>query len=308
MYNKILVPLDGSDVAECVLPHVEAMAMSNDEIDITFLYVVTPLDTPLTSHEFKERIESEAVSAAHDYLKRIISKLTCLGKAHSRVILGRSAETILDYAEENDIDLIVMASHGLSGVSRWIRGSVVDKVLHESTVPVMRIRASAPRIPFYKEGQKMVVLVPLDGSELAETVLEHAKELAEQFGTQSVDIVLLRVCELFSHPHLHYPPPMSLSWDEYLKYETQKCKQICLSYLSGVKKRFKGEGIDVRTVVPVGSPAEAIVEYVNKKPVSLIVMSTHGRTGIGQWAFGSITNKVMKGTSTPALLIRCSNQ
>ena len=308
MYSKILVPLDGSDVAECVLPHVEAIAKNENKIDITFLYVVAPLDKILAGHEFKTKIESEAISAAQDYLKRVISKLKYKEKMHSKVILGRSAETILDYAKENNIDLIVIASHGSSGVGRWIRGSVADKVLHESTVPILRIRASAPRIPFYKEGQKMVVLVPLDGSELAETVLEHVEGLVRQFGTQSVDIVLLRVCELFSYPHRHYPPPMSLSWDEYLKYETKKCKQLCLTYLSRVKKRIKREGLNVRSVAPVGNPAEAIVEYVNKKPVSLIALSTHGRTGISQWTFGSVATKVIRGTSTPVLLVRCNNK
>ncbi len=308
MYSEILVPLDGSDVAECVLPHVEAIATRNNAVGITFLYVVPPLDMPLVKHEFKSRIESEAKSGAKDYLRKLVSGLKYKERAHGQVIFGKAADSILDYAAENKMDLIVIASHGLSGIGRWIRGSVADKVMHESTVPILRIRASSPRTPFYKEGQKMVVLVPLDGSELAETVLVHVKELARQFGIQSVDIVLLRVCELFSHPHLHYPPPMPLSWEEYLKYETKKCKEICLTYLADVRKRLKKEGLNVRLEVPVGSPAEAIVEYVNRKAISLIVISTHGRTGIGQWAFGSITNKVMRGTSTPALLVRCTNQ
>ena len=102
MYSKILVPLDGSDVAECVLPHVEAIAMSNDKIDITFLYVVTPLDALLVGHEFKTQIESEATSAAQDYLKRLVSKLKYMAQAHSKVVLGKTAETILDYAAENN--------------------------------------------------------------------------------------------------------------------------------------------------------------------------------------------------------------
>ncbi len=304
MYSKILAPLDGSGIAECILPHVEAIATKNDAVDVTFLYVVEPLNTPLTDPEFKSLIESKAKSAADRYLKELIRGLSYKERAHGKVILGKAADSILDYSAESKMDLIIMASHGLSGIRRWVRGSVADKVLHESRIPVLRIRANAPRTAFYTEGQRMTVLVPLDGSELAEVKLNHVRELAEQFGAQSLDIVLLRVCELFSQPHLHYPPPMPLSWEESLKYETKRCKEICLTYLNGVRKRLRKDGLSVRLAVPVGNPAEVIVEYVSKNPVNLILLATHGLTGLGQWAFGSVANKVIKGTSTPVFLIR----
>ena len=306
MYSKILAPLDGSGIAECILPHVEAIATKNDAVDVTFLYVVEPLNTPLTDPEFKSLIESKAKSAADRYLKELIRGLSYKERAHGKVILGKAADSILDYSAESKMDLIIMASHGLSGIRRWVRGSVADKVLHESRIPVLRIRANAPRTAFYTEGQRMTVLVPLDGSELAEVKLNHVRELAEQFGAQSLDIVLLRVCELFSQPHLHYPPPMPLSWEESLKYETKRCKEICLTYLNGVRKRLRKDGLSVRLAVPVGNPAEAIVNYVSKNPVNLILLSTHGLTGLGQWAFGSVANKVLKGTSTPVFLIRAT--
>jgi len=308
MYSDILVPLDGSDVAECVLPHVEAITQGKYPVNVTFLYVVEPLNVPLTDPDFKLRIESEAKAAAGRYLNELIQGLSYKERAHSEVIFGKAAEVILDYSVEKNMDMIMIASHGLSGIRRWIRGSVVDKVLHETGIPILRIRASAPRTPFYKKGHKMTVLVPLDGSELAEIKLGHVTELAKQFGTNSVDIILLRVCEVFSHPHLSYPPPMSMSWEEYLKYETKRCKQICRTYLNGIKKRLKKEGLSVRLSMPVGSAAETIVKYTVKNDIDLIVLSTHGHTGIGQWAFGSVSNKVMKGTSRPVLLIRAKRQ
>jgi len=275
---------------------VDTIATRNNAVNVTFLYVVPPLNMPLVKDEFKSHIESVAKSAAEDYVKRLIGRLKYRERAYGKVVTGKAADSILDYATENKMDIMVMSSHGLSGIGRWVRGSVADKVLHESKIPILRIRSSAPRSPFYIEGQKMTVLVPLDGSELAETVLDHVRGLTKQFGTQSVDIVLLRVCEMFSHPHHHYPPTMPLTWEEYLKYETKRCKQICLTYLSGVRKRLKKEGLNVRLGVPVGNPAEAIVEYVDKNPVSLIVLSTHGHTGVGQWAFANVANKVMRRT------------
>ena len=152
----------------------------------------------------------------------------------------------------------------------------------------------------------MTILVPLDGSELAEAALHHVKELAKQFGAQLVDIILLRVCELFPSPH-SYPPPMAISWEEYLNYETNRCKDICQTYLAKIEEQLKKEGLSVRLESPIGNPAEVIVEYVSKNPVNLIMMSTHGRTGLSLWAFGSITDKVLKGTYCPIFLIRSTH-
>lgn len=306
MYSKILVPLDGSAMAECVLPHVEALATGNTTIDVTFLYVIQPLDTLLTSSEFKSHIESEAKSAAEDYLKDLISKLKYNASLHGEVILGKVAENIVDYAMQNKTELIIMATHGRSGVTRWVRGSVADKVLHESKLPIWLIKTDASQMTIYSEGQKITILVPLDGSELAEATLDYVKKLTKQFGTQSVDVVLIRVCELFFPPYT-YPPPIPLSWEEYLEYETNRCKDICQTYLAKVEEQLKQDGISVRAEIPVGNPADTIVDYANENAFSLIAISTHGRTGISRWAFGSVAEKVLKGASCSIFLARNSS-
>lgn len=306
MYRRILVPLDGSDVAECVLPHVEAIAREDNTVNVTFLYVTQPLDMPMTKPEFKAHIEAEARSAAENYLKDLTSKLDYNETAHGVVILGKAAETIVDYATQNDIDLIVMATHGFSGISRWVRGSVADKVLHESSVPIWLIKAGVSEKAIYKEEQMITILVPLDGSEMAEIVLDHIKKLSTQFGSKPVDIVLLRVCELFSPPYT-YPPPTPLSWEEYMEYETKRCKEICQTYLSKIEEKLKHDGLNVRSEVPAGNPADVIVDYTNENSVDLIMMSTHGRTGLSRWAFGSIAEKVLKGATSPIFLVRCSS-
>ena len=303
MVCSLLVPLDGSEVAECVLPHIEALAAVNKAVDITFLHVVQPLNMLLADQIYKAQIISDAITEAESYIRQVISGLQHKGKTHVKVITGKAADSILDYAETNHIKLIVMSSHGQSGISRWSYGSVADKVLHESRVPVLRIRAEAPRTPFYISGQKMKVIVPLDGSELAESVLNNVKGLAEYFGADAINIVLLRVCELFTQPNA-YPPSMSLSWEEYVKFETRVCRGICMSYLNEVKKRFKKELINIRSVVPVGNAADQVIKYVNKEKSDLMVISTHGRSGISRWAFGSISNKILEGTSTPVIILR----
>jgi nucleotide-binding universal stress UspA family protein len=307
MYNKILVPLDGSKVAECVLPHIEALAAVNKSVDITFLHVVQPLDMLLAGQIYKTQIKSDPVTEARKYLRRIISELQNKGKSHAEVTTEYAADGILNYAEHNNIKLIVMSSHGQSGISHWNHGSVADKVLQGSIIPVLRIRADSPRTPFYIAGKKMKVVVPLDGSELAEKVLNNVKELVGYFGTDAIDIVLLRVCELFNQPG-KYSPSMALSWEECVKFETQVSKGICVSYLNEVKKRFKKELIHIRSAVPVGNAADEIIKYVNKEKADLLVMSTHGRSGISRWAFGSVSNKILHGISTPVIILRSNHK
>jgi len=303
MYSKILVPLDGSDVAECVLPHVEALATANNSATVTFLYAVQPLEVIMAKTAFKDKIESEARAAAQDYLDHLVSKQKYHESAEARVVMGKAADAIVDYARRSKADLVVMATHGLSGVKRWVRGSVADKVLQEAPVPVWLIRANAPKKGLHKKGQKMKVLVPLDGSERAEKALEHASKLAEQFGKQSVDLTLLRVCELFFPPYT-YPPPTPMTWEEYLGYETKRCKEICQTYLSKVEDKLQQDGLTTHREVPAGNVAEAIVDYANKNNFDLLVMATHGRSGLGRWALGSIADKVLSGANSPILLVR----
>jgi nucleotide-binding universal stress UspA family protein len=303
MYRKILVPMDGSEIAECVLPHIEKIATGSKPAEVTFLYVVQPFDAPMTDLEFRARIESEATSAAEGYLKDLIARLDYKENAKSAVILGKAADSIVDYASQNGMKLIIMATHGLSGISRWVRGSVAEKVLHEAKVPVWLIRANAPQKRSYKRKKKLTMLVPLDGSELAEAALPSVQSLAGQFNAPEVEITLARVCEMFLPPY-HYPPPASVSWEEYFDHEKKRCKEICHEYLSGIGETLRGEGLNVHIKVLEGDPAESIIEYDNKSNFDLIVMSTHGRTGISKWAMGSIADKVLKGANSPVFLVR----
>jgi nucleotide-binding universal stress UspA family protein len=148
MYTKIMVPLDGSELAECVLPHVEAFIKGFNLRDVILVRVVEPEDIPayrvegnILSQVTMER-ESSRKSAAEDYLAKIGKRLKQEGTAlHAEVLIGRVTESLIDYAEQKDIDLIVIATHGRSGVTRWVRGSVADRILHSANVPVLMVRA-----------------------------------------------------------------------------------------------------------------------------------------------------------------------
>ncbi len=147
MYKKIMVPLDGSDLAECVLPHAEAIAMGCAVKNVTFVRAVEPLHLPSASEwvptpEERQRIESSHRSDAQDYLHQLVGRLKYDGvDIQSEVIMGKAAESLADYAERNGMDLIVIATHGRSGVSRWVWGSVADRILRSACVPVLMVRA-----------------------------------------------------------------------------------------------------------------------------------------------------------------------
>lgn len=151
MYKKVLVPLDGSELAECVLPHVEVIANGCQIVDIVFVRALEPFQMPHSvpgrgefafSEKDLKRMTEQRKAAAEDYLNNIVNRLTFNGATlHSEVLYGQAAESIADYSKKNEIDLIIIATHGRSGVSRWVWGSVADKILRSSCVPVLMVKA-----------------------------------------------------------------------------------------------------------------------------------------------------------------------
>ncbi|MBE9501658.1 MAG: universal stress protein [Chloroflexi bacterium] len=304
MYRRMLVPLDGSELAEVVFTYAKELAGRLD-LDLIFLHVYSPEQSEFAS------IHRAYVEQAAEIIKRHSEEvqqrtgIQPAGKAveaRGEVAVGHPAEEILHYADENDIDLILMATHGRSGVRRWAMGSVADKVLHASKVPVLLVRAGIPKEIVYDKWPSTTILVPLDGSELAESVLPHVEAVAKQRGAELVDVVLLRVCQTPVIPS-NYPQVTYLTQEEAQK-ETAKYKRRVEQYLAGVEKRLKDVGLKVRSEVLVGEPADEIVDYANQNPFNLIVMATHGVSGFTRWALGSVADRVLLGVSSPIFLVR----
>jgi len=148
MYQKVMVPLDGSELAECVLPHVEAIAKGCNTKNIIFLHIVEPFQPRGgTGHIFSEgdveRINAERKAAAEKYLAQMLRQVKYEGvNVESEIISGKpAAEGIADYATKNGVNLVIIATHGRSGISRWVLGSVADRILRSSRVPVLMVRA-----------------------------------------------------------------------------------------------------------------------------------------------------------------------
>ena len=146
MYQHIMVPLDGSELAECVLPHVEAIAKGCNVGKITLIRVVTPLHLhggveSRLSPEERRRLEADSTDIARNYLDQVVKRLTDIGiAAKSEVLYGNVIDKLVDYADRNGVDLTVIATHGRSGVSRWVWGSVADRILRSACMPVLMVR------------------------------------------------------------------------------------------------------------------------------------------------------------------------
>ena len=155
MYQKIMVPLDGSQLAECVIPHAEAIAKGCGADAVVFVRVVEPVVQKLQTikadeYVFKDdelaRLESAARSAAQDYINDVVSRVKSGGVGAKGEVIPLSydikpADVLADYAEKNGVDLIVIATHGRSGASRWAWGGVADRMLRAACVPVLMVRA-----------------------------------------------------------------------------------------------------------------------------------------------------------------------
>lgn len=146
MYRRIMVPLDGSELAECVIPHIEVIGKLS-EASVELVRVVEPIELPTRggialSIDDIRQIESHSKTEAENYLHGIVERLKIAGiKARSKILTGRAADSLVDHVHKNNFDLIIMATHGRSGISRWIWGSVAEKILHSSSIPILLVRS-----------------------------------------------------------------------------------------------------------------------------------------------------------------------
>ena len=303
MRHKILVPLDGSELAEVGLDWATQLA-SMYGADLVLLHVCGPDECHCGPKECRiqpmhGRYLQHVAAVAGGRLREADVKDA---RVDAVTMAGDPAEQILEYASENEVGAIVIATHGRSGIARWALGSVADRVVRHSTVPVRLVRALVPEHVIHDQLPERKILVPLDGSTTAEGVLPHVTEHAAMC---DAEVTLLRACE----PPIisaDYPGDMPLSWEENAERMQAHQKTLCNAYLEGVERRLRDAGVRVKSVTLLGeNPAEEVVKYLEANPFNLVAMTTHGRSGLARWwALGSVAGKVLHGTSTPLLLVR----
>lgn len=306
MYRKMLVPMDGSESAETVIPYAEELAGRLD-LDVIVFHVLRERhgeQAPM-HRAYVERASARIRHQLELFNRRIGTRWSIATQPVNTVlVIGHPAEEILRYADSHEIDLILMATHGRSGIRRWAMGSVAAKVLRASRVPVWLVPSAIEPGFIRDEWQRRTIVVPLDGSELAETVLPYVEALVNQWGPAAFDIALLHVCEP-AFVTADYPEAtMPLGWEEHVEDIKSRFEQASERYLHRVQERLMRAGLSVRSEVLTGQTASVIIEYARRYPSSIVAMSSHGRSGLKRWAYGNITDKVVHRASSPILLIR----
>ena len=297
MYTRMLIPLDGSQVAEQVLPYARCLAKAL-KIPVELLEIVDIETLRLLANpergRYLDTLLSEKMESSKSYLEAIAqsfqgTQVTCV------VEKGKAEEMVIERAATDKDTLIVMATHGRSGIQRWVLGSVADKVLHGSTNHLFLIRAN-DQAKAGGEAPLKKVIVPLDGSPLAETVLPYVVDLAKKM---RLEVVLVRA----------YALPTSTA-DEYQTYTDELIGLIeaeARDYLAEKIKEAKAKGLEnVSSVVNVGYGAEEIITLARNTPDNFIAMSTHGRSGVKRFVLGSVTDRVVRHSGDPVLIIRAT--
>jgi len=188
MYKHILLPLDGSRLAEQVVPYAQQVAKAS-KAKVTLLNVVSPVDARVSNEAIEKMLQSER-SSLEQHLKKVEEAFRGRGiETQSVIVTGNPADEIVRAVADRKCDLVTMATRGHSGIGRWMFGSTADKVLHAVSSPLLLIRP-ADQAPALSERPIQRILVALDGSELAESVLPAVEDVAK---TMQLEIALIRV-------------------------------------------------------------------------------------------------------------------
>jgi len=288
MFDPILVPLDGSQLAECVLPHVVAIAQSFNA-EITLLRILEQNQTGSSAQLFDLLNWQINKTKAVLYLEKTKTRFQESGlRARTSVLEGLEAEGITEYAQNQGIKLIVLSSHGRNGLTQWGISNVTQKIILGSLTSLLIIRAhqsgeqpaKLSKTPLYQR-----ILVPLDGSQRAENVLPIITQLAHFHQSQ---VHLVQVVQTPEMARQMPPSPEDIDLSNRL---VTRNREEAVRYLEQVKSRSILEGIAVQThLITSDNAAVALHQLAEQEQIDLVTLSAHGYSGMHQWPYGSMVN------------------
>ena len=315
MFKKIMVCLDGSELAEQIIPYGVSIATMNDAEIILFravsesstlsLNIPGSTSVPVTTTNIEAKLKKD-LEEAKDYLNTIVKSLEEETNLNIQPVtdLGIAGDSIVGYAGENFIDLITISTHGRGGLERATFGSTADYVLRNTGLPnlIIRPKSEIQRKPGVDNNQLFKrILICLDGSHLSEQILPYAVSQAKLSGSK---LFLLRVIDAPDTQITLNPKAttqVAEKENEYFKNEEDEANK----YLDNFSDSFQKAGLDTEKVVMHGKKAgEAIVDFAHNNAVSLITMSTHGQGGWKRARFGSVADHVIRKSRLPILVIK----
>ncbi len=288
MYRSILVTLDGSAFAERALPYARMIAESS-QARVILLRVISPTEGGSDSAATDQ---TQQVRDAEAYLAEVSTRLGAV-PVDRKVVVGVPGEVIVGEIARSAVDLIVMSTHGRSGLGRWVYGSVADEVMRRSPVPVLLVPAECQPTAWKDRAPR--ILVPLDGSELSEEALDPALELAKVLGAE---LRLLRVVEPYPAAYAYADPSAYIMIDPTPELEAAR------AYLDQVAVRLREKGAVVDVKEEFGFAVTTITDTARAQAVDLIAMSTHGSSGLRRLIMGSVATGVVQRAAVPILIVR----
>ena len=299
MLRAIVVPLDGSPFALQALPVALGLA-ARSHAALHLVHVQSP-PVPLVNFPGAPTVDvalaAERAAVTEETLQELAGRIRARWKLEVSVAirLGWTGETIAAYAREAGADMIVLATHGRGGVSRFWLGSVADELLRIADVPVLAVRPVRRDPGIGRERRFRHLLAPLDGSDLAEQALAPAVVTARLWNAR---LTLLRVII----PHLAIARPAPVTRLD--RADLARQRQQAEDYLRGVADRLRREGVPVATrVVANADPARAIIRAATAGRMDLIAIASHARGGLGRLLRGSVCDKVLRGATGAAILL-----
>jgi nucleotide-binding universal stress UspA family protein len=296
MLDHILVPLDGSRLAESVLPHAVALARAFGS-RLTLLRAVARSDqipgTPAVDPLTWQIMRAESLA----YLDEVLVRLQEAGVETDRFLAeGGAAEQIVEFARAEGVDLIVLSSHGRSGLSEWNISSVVQKVVLRAFVPMLIVRAYRGVVDGLTDLHYRRLLLPLDGSRRAEYALPLAATLAQAHASA---LILAHVVQ---RPEVARATPLSKEELSLVEQLTALNREAGAAYLADLEPRV-GSTAETRLLVS-HNPAPALHQLVREEGIDLVVLSAHGFSGSTKWPYGSVALSFIVYGSTPLLLVQ----
>jgi nucleotide-binding universal stress UspA family protein len=292
VYTRFLVPLDGSHLAEAVLPSVERLAAACSA-RVVLLHILERHARP----EVHGQPHLTSASDANVYLAQVADRMRSEGievDTHTHdAPEGDVARSIVQHAEEAGADLIVLCTHGGGRMREFLFGSIAQQVLNRGTVPVLLVRpAEDGNAPSF---DPRVVLVPLDATADAEAALGPAAEIARRLGA-ALHLVMVVGTQETSPTAAMLPTATraALDWAE----------EDASTYLEGLSDSLRSAGLSVTTEVRRGRPTNALTEEAKEPGVGLVVVATHGRAGLQAVWTGSVVARILRRTRGPILLLR----
>lgn len=315
MFQRILVPLDGSERAELAIPLAMRLAHASQG-SLFFLRVVDTLHegqvySPLATAYLQEMEERERVEAM-DYLAEKTATQDLAGiEMHCAVTSGSIPSSLLQVIQQERIDLVVLCSHGYTGFKRWVLGSVAQKVVRQSPVPVLLVRAQNTRLQD-KMGVPVRAVIALDGSSFAEAALLPAARLVAALSSPAEgELLLLHVMETPTQQEERECRRRGLDID--LRQAILCSAKEALQAARTKLEREFSDQFAVRvscSVIEDGDTAHALIQAAElgtglaiQQAHDLLALTTHGRSGIQRWVLGSVTERILQGSTLPVFVV-----